>query len=396
MRDDIQVDHLALRQEALGKAKRVVIKVGSAVLTGSSGINIDVIQHLADGIRFLKDSGREVILVSSGAVGAGKNKVGFQEGQVVTLMQKQAFAAIGQSRLMHIYDTAFAELDLRIAQILLTHADLAHRKRYVNFKNTIFTLLKMGIVPIINENDSVSTEELQFGDNDNLGALVTNLIEADLFLCLTDVDCLYTTNPEINPLAEQVLTVIDIDESIENMAGNSKSALGTGGMRSKIAAAKKVAGGGGCSFIGPGKMVGIIEKLFQGEEIGTFFLPQGIRLQGRKQWIAFVLKPQGSLVIDDGAWKAIRSGGKSLLPSGVMRIEGRFQAGDSVECHNRQGELIAVGITYYRAEDVLRIKGRQSDDIEQILGYRDSDVLIHRDNLVVFSENQENKNEPNG
>ena len=381
-----QPDHHSLRRDVLGSAKRVIVKVGSAVLTESHGVNIEVIQQLAEGIKFLQDSGREVILVSSGAVAAGKKKIRFQDGQVVTLQQKQALAAIGQSHLMHIYDTAFAAHGLRIAQILLTHADLAHRSRYVNFKNTVFTLLKMNIVPIINENDTVSTEELQFGDNDNLGALVTNLIEGDLFMCLTDVDCLYTANPDLDPLAQQLFTISEIDGSVEQMAGNTNSSLGTGGMRSKIAAAKKVAAGGGASFIGPGRRAGIIEQLFAGEKIGTFFLPQRGRLQGRKQWIAFVLKPQGSLVIDDGACRAVRSGGKSLLPSGVIAVKGKFQAGDSVECSNRQGTVLAVGTINYRAEDVVRIQGKRSDDIEQILGYRDSDVLIHRDNLVVFAD----------
>lgn len=379
-------DFLVERQELFTKAKRVVIKVGSAVLTKENGLNLAVIQHLVEDIKYLQESGREVILVSSGAVAAGRKKINFQEDQIVTLQQKQALAAIGQSHLMHIYDTAFATHNLHIAQVLLTHSDLAHRNRYVNFKNTVFTLLKMGIVPIINENDTVSTEELQFGDNDNLGALVTNLIEGDLFICLTDVASLYTANPDNDPTAAPVFTVAKIDDSVEKMAGNTTSSLGTGGMRSKIAAAKKVAGGGGASLIGPGRTPGIIKKLFCGEKIGTFFLPQRNRLQGRKQWIAFVLKPQGKLEIDDGACRAICSGGKSLLPSGVIAAKGKFQAGDSVECCNRQGQVIAVGTINYRAEDVQRIQGRHSDVIEQILGYRDSDVLIHRDNLVILPD----------
>lgn len=377
-------DFMVERQKLFTKAKRVIIKVGSAVLTKANGVNLDVIQHLAEDINYLHETGREVLLVSSGAVAAGRKKINFQDEQVVTLQQKQALAAIGQSHLMHIYDTAFANHNLHIAQVLLTHADLAHRSRYVNFKNTVYTLLKMGIVPIINENDTVSTEELQFGDNDNLGALVTNLIEGDLFICLTDVDCLYTANPESDPTAAPVLTVAKIDESVEKMAGNSRSSLGTGGMQSKIAAAKKVAGGGGASLIGPGRTPGIIKKLFCGERIGTFFLPQRDKLQGRKQWIAFVLKPKGKLEIDDGACRAVCSMGKSLLPSGVTAVKGKFQAGDSVECCNRQGQVIAVGTVNYRVEDVQRIKGKHSDVIEEILGYRDSDVLIHRDNLVVL------------
>ncbi len=373
------------RQECIEASRRVVIKIGSAVLTSGNGVNIEVIDNIARDINHLYNSGREVILVSSGAVAAGKKKVRFRNENKISLKQKQALAAIGQSHLMHIYDTAFASHNINIAQVLLTHADLAHRKRYVNFKNTVFTLLNMGVIPIINENDTVSTEELQFGDNDNLGALVTNLIEGDLFICLTDVDCLYTGNPQTDKDAEPVYSVTEIDETVEKMAGNSKSILGTGGMQSKIAAAKKVAGGGGASIIGPGKLPGVIRKIFQGELIGTYFQAQRKKLQGRKQWIAFVLNPRGVLEVDTGACNAICSAGKSLLPSGVTAVKGSFAAGDSVECHDAFGNVIAVGTVNYRAEDVRRIKGKNSDTIKEILGYRDSDVLIHRDNLVVLA-----------
>lgn len=368
----------------LSEARRVVVKVGSAVLSSGTKMNLDVIQGLAQQISALQENGREVILVSSGAVAAGKKKTGFLDDHDLTLKEKQALAAIGQSHLMHIYDGAFADHDKKIAQALLTHADLASRSRYINFKNTVLALLKMGVLPIINENDTVSTEELQFGDNDTLAALVTNLIEADLFVCLTDVDGLYTANPLTDPEAKPVYTVAEVDRTIESMAGHSTSSLGTGGMRSKIAAAKKVAFGGGASIIGPGKLPGVLEKLFAGEMLGTLFLPQRKRLQGKKQWIAFVLKPQGILSVDGGAKRAIGLEGKSLLPSGVKTVEGSFKAGESVECRDLAGELIGVGTVNYRAEDVRRIIGLQSSKIEEALGYRDSDVLIHRDNLVIL------------
>jgi glutamate 5-kinase len=380
--EEVQMEE---RLQLIKAAKRVVIKIGSAVLTSGNGVNVEVIDNIAKDIKYLYDLGKEVILVSSGAVAAGRKKIQFPEENVITLKQKQALAAIGQSHLMHIYDSAFENHNINIAQVLLTHADLAHRSRYVNFKNTIFTLLNMGVVPIINENDTVSTEELQFGDNDNLGALVTNLIEGDLFICLTDVDCLYTANPQTDKDAQPVFIVSEIDEEVEQMAGNSKSILGTGGMQSKIAAAKKVAGGGGASVIGPGRLPGVIQKIFNGEMVGTYFKPYRKKLQGRKQWIAFVLNPKGVLEVDSGACRAICTGGKSLLPSGVTGVKGNFNTGDSVECHDKDGNVIAVGTVNYRSEDVLRIKGKHSDVIENILGYRDSDVLIHRDNLVILN-----------
>lgn len=377
-------EQLRDRRSLFQAAQRVVIKVGSAVLTTYNGVNLDVVKNISREVKFLHDCGKEVILVSSGAVAAGRKKLNFHDEHDISLREKQALAAVGQSHLMHIYDTVFAEHDLHIGQVLLTHSDLAHRTRCVNFKNTVFSLLKMNVIPIINENDTVSTEELQFGDNDNLGALVTNLVEGDLFICLTDVDCLYTANPATEIGAEPVYTVEVINETIEKMAGNTKSILGTGGMQSKIAAAKKVSAGGGASLIGPGRMPSVIRKLFQGEKIGTFFMPQGKRLQGRKQWIAFVLKPKGSIELDQGACSALCSGGKSLLPSGVTAVKGVFSAGDSVQCCDAGGKVIAVGITNYRSEDVQRIKGIRSDCIERVLGYRDSDVLIHRDNLVLL------------
>lgn len=375
---------LFLRRTLFNKAKRVVIKVGSAVLANGNSMNHKVIDNLANELAFLHNSGREVVLVSSGAVAAGRKKLNIKDTRDITIQEKQALAAIGQSNLMHIYDSAFTNHGKNIAQILLTHADLAHRDRYLNFKNTILTLFKMGVIPIINENDTVSTEELQFSDNDNLGALVTNLIEGDMFICLTDVDNLYSGNPETDPSARRIFTVKEVTSDIEAMAGNSKSALGTGGMHSKIIAAKKVAAGGGSSFIGPGKEAGVLEKLFSGEMIGTFFLPRRKRLQGRKQWIAFVLKPKGKIEIDAGACKALCCGGKSLLPSGIKKVEGTFMAGDSVQCVNDRDDVIGVGLANYRAEDIRRIQGVKSDKIGEILGNKASDVIIHRDNLVIL------------
>lgn len=372
------------RQNLFNKAKRVVVKVGSAILTVKDGLNHEVIGNLVREIAFLHDSGREVILVTSGAVAAGKRKVHFPDDQEVTMREKQALAAIGQSRLMHDYDEAFGKYGKNIAQILLTHSDLADRKRYLNVRNTILTLFKFGVIPVINENDTVSTEELKFSDNDNLGALVANLIEADMFICLTDVDALYDKNPFTDPHAKAISTVTEVTREIEDMASNSKSSLGTGGMSSKIHAAKMVSAGGGSSFIGPGRRENILQHLFAGELIGTFFLPRKEKMQSRKRWIAYVLKPQGTLVLDRGACLAITTKGKSLLPSGILDIEGQFEQGDSVRCVDGANHPIAVGLVNFCSDDLRKIKGLRSDKIAHILGFKESDEVLHRDNLVIL------------
>ncbi len=374
---------LFFRQTLFDKARRVVVKVGSAILTAEDGMDYDVIQNLAREISFLHNSGREVILVTSGAVAAGRKKLDFAEKNI-SIKEKQALAAIGQSCLMHLYDEAFDNHDKKIAQILLTHSDLSSRSRYLNVRNTILTLFKLGVIPVVNENDTVSVEELKFSDNDNLGALVANLIEADMFICLTDVDALYDADPQQDSNAKPVYTVSEITPEIEAMAGNSKSVLGTGGMQSKINAVKMVAAGGGSSFIGPGKKRDILQHLFSGEMVGTFFLPKKEKMQSRKRWIAYVLKPKGTLFLDKGACVAVSENGKSLLPSGVTGLDGEFEVGDSVVCVDEDGGKIAVGLVNYTSIDLFKIKGLRTDKIEQVLGYKDVDEILHRDNLVVL------------
>ena len=377
-------DGLYYRQTLFDKAKRIVVKVGSAVLTTEFGINQKVVENIARDLSFLKDSGREVILVTSGAVAAGRKKIILSDTIKVGLKEKQALAAIGQSCLMQTYDEAFQRHGKIISQLLLTHADLSTRDRYLNVRNTILTLFRFGAIPIINENDPVSGEELRFGDNDTLGALITNLIEADMFICLTDVDCLYTGNPLSDPTARPVYTVAQVTPEIEAMAGNTKSSLGTGGMQSKIRAAKMVAAGGGSSFIGPGRNGAILQKLFSGEMIGTFFLPAEDKIQRRKHWIAYVLRPKGFLVLDDGAVAALRQHGKSLLSSGIIEVRGEFGVGDTVHCLDRHEQAIAAGLVSYSSTNIESIKGRHSDDIESVLGFKDCDEVIHRDNLVLL------------
>jgi len=373
-----------LRKTYLSKSKRVVVKVGSAVLTGEEGLDVGVLENLAEELSFLINSGREVILVSSGAVAAGKKRLGLSMGRELGLKEKQGAAAVGQSSLMRAYESVFDMMGLKVAQVLLTHDDLSHRDRYLNVRNTILTLLEWNIIPIVNENDTVSVEELRFGDNDTLGALITNLIEADLFVCLTDVESLYTGNPHKDAKAKQVYTVAKVDKNVENMAGYVVGALGTGGMRSKIKAASMVSARGGSSFIGSGRIDNIIQKLFNGKPVGTFFLPKAEKMQSRKHWIAYVLRPKGSLVPDKGACKALVKGGKSLLPSGIVEVRGNFGVGAPVQCLDEKDNVIATGLSNYNAADLGRIMGIKTGQIEKILGYKDSDEVIHRDNLVVL------------
>ena len=378
-------DGLNLGQTLFGRSRRIVVKVGSAVLTDEHGLALDVIENIAREISFLRNSGREVILVSSGAVAAGRARINFKNGGVdLGIKEKQALAAIGQSNLMQIYDRVFTSHGQTIAQVLLTHKDLAVRKRYLNARNTLFTLFRFGAIPVINENDTVSVEELRFGDNDMLGAHICNLIEADMFICLTHVVGMYTANPATDPEARPIYTVDEITPEIEAMASHAKSKLGTGGMQSKLRAAKMVSAGGGSSFIGPGREPEILRKLFSGEMVGTFFLPHKDKISGRKRWIASVLKPKGSLILDDGACSALVVKNKSLLPSGIKVVEGEFGVGDAVHCRNQKGEAIAIGLINYSSIDIKKIRGYHSREIEKILGYCDSEEVKHRDNIMLL------------
>ncbi|MDW7772455.1 MAG: glutamate 5-kinase [Desulfobulbaceae bacterium] len=382
-----QVSHeegLYYRQTLFDNARRVVVKAGSAVLTSDKGLKTDAINNIARELSFLRGTGREVILVSSGAVAAGRQHLGGKVKLSCELKVKQALAAMGQSMLMQAYEQAFGAYGRKVAQILLTHSDLSSRDRYLNVRNTILTLFEFGVIPVINENDTVSVEELRFGDNDTLGALMANMIGADMFIILTDVDGLFTASPQEDPAARPVYTVAHINSEVEKMAGFTKSSLGTGGMQSKIRAAKMVAASGGSSFIGPGNRPEILQDLFSGNMVGTFFLPRAEKIKSRKHWIAYVLKPQGFLVLDEGACRAIIERGKSLLPSGIMAVSGQFGVGAPVQCLTAGNRVVAAGLTNYGSEDIRRIKGRKSNEIERLLGFCDSDEVIHRDNLVLL------------
>lgn len=377
-------DELVYRKTLFDRARRVVIKVGSAVLTGTHGLDEEIIANIASQINFLRSSGKEVILVSSGAVAAGRRKMGLHKSPHETLRIKQALAAIGQGLLMQAYEQAFAPYQQVVGQVLLTHNSLSDRGRYLNVRNTMLALFEYGVVPIINENDTLSTEELRFSDNDTLAAMISNMIGADILIMLSDVAGLYTANPASDPEAQAIYTVTRVNKKIERMAGHSTSQLGTGGMLSKIRAARMVADCGGASFIGPGRHPQVLEALFNGERIGTFFPPASDKLKQRKGWIAYVLKPQGSLVLDTGACRALIEQGKSLLPSGITAIQGNFAKGSPVHCLDPEGNAIASGLSNYAAAPLHRIIGKKTSEIEPILGYKDSDEVIHRDNLVLL------------
>jgi len=375
-----------LRQPYLSKAKRVVLKLGSAVLTAPDGLNQPLIQRLVGEIVHLLSEEREFIIVSSGAIAAGCRKLGLAS-RPTGIPQAQAVAAAGQSTLILSYEEAFAEFGLKVAQILLTHDDLESRHRFLNARNTLLTLLQWRVVPIINENDTVVTDELKFGDNDNLAALICNLAGADLLILLTDTDGLYDKDPREHPDARLIHLVETIDAGIEKAAGKRPGTLGRGGMVSKLSAAKKAGAAGLPTLIANGLTPGILGKIFAGEEVGTLFLPQEQKLSSRQYWLAYNVTPKGAILVDYGAREALVNRNKSLLPAGILEVFGGFRKGDAVHLMDADGKPFAVGLTNYSAREITRIKGRQSQEISQTLGGpKGYDEVIHRDTLVIFPE----------
>lgn len=374
-----------IRKEILRDIKRIVIKVGSSILASTDkGLHYNVFSKLAKEISDLKRQGYEIALVSSGAIAAGMEKLGLKN-RPISITQKQATAAIGQSRLMNIYEKFFSRYNQMVAQILLTHDDLSHRKRFLNARNTMLNLLELGVIPIINENDTVVVDEIKFGDNDNLSALITNLIEADLLIILTDIDGLFNSDPKLDQNAKCISLVKDIDElEIRKDIEDSKGKWSVGGVASKIQAAQKASRFGIPTVIALGTKRDVIQRILKGEEVGTLILPKRIKLSSRKHWIAFNLKPKGDLIVDEGAKKAIVQEGKSLLPSGIVKIRGSFERGDSVTLIGPKGKEFARGIVNYNSKELDRIKGLKTDEIEKSLGYKYSDEVIHRDDLVVL------------
>jgi glutamate 5-kinase len=376
------------RKQILQDVKRVVVKIGSRVLASlESGLDLKVMNTLAQDMLKLRQQGHEVIIVSSGAVLAGRTKLGpgFGKGFGLgfdSVAFRQAAAAVGQTSLMRHYEKIFGQEKVQVAQLLLTHDDIGNRRRYLNARNTIFTLLRHAVVPIINENDTVVVEEIKLGDNDNLSALVTSLAEADLLIILSDVDGLCSTDPSRDDQACLIGVVEQITPEIEQLAGKGRK-LGIGGMVTKLQAAQKVVSFGVPVVIANGRRPGILGQIMQGDEVGTLFLPRQKGLPSRKHWIAHALKPKGKIVVDDGAKRALVENGKSLLPSGILRVEGRFGVGDMVSCTGLDGAEIARGLTNYHSHEIEQIQGRKTHEIKSILSYKSYDEVIHRDNLVL-------------
>lgn len=373
------------RKTIFNNVKRLVVKVGSNVLTEDHGLNLKAIRSISRQICRLIDSGLEVILISSGAMASGVKKIGLNK-RPDEIPKRQAIAAVGQAGLILEYEKAFARYHKKVAQILLTGDDLNNRRRYLNARNTLCMLLSWHVVPIINENDTVMIEEIQFGDNDNLAAMITLLMDADILVNLTDIDGLYTKNPRKYPDAELIPLVSTIRESIVKVAGDIPGPLGTGGMLSKINAARKVTASGIPMVIANGCKPDILKKLFSGKEIGTFFVSKKKKLKSRKCWIAFTLKPKGVIRIDDGAAAAILNRGKSLLPSGIVDVEGEFNVGAPVEFKKGDNETLGTGLVNYSSTDIRKIMGLKSSRIKKILGHKPYDDVIHRDNLAITSE----------
>ena len=373
-----------MSRSVIAEAQRVVVKVGSALVTNDGrGLDHARLARWAEQIAALNKLGKEVVLVSSGAIAEGIKRLGWNK-RPRALNELQAAAAVGQMGLVEAYERAFGGHGLRTAQVLLTHADLADRERYLNARSTLRTLLALKVIPIINENDTVTTDEIKVGDNDTLGALVANLIEADALIILTDQPGLYTADPRKHPDAEFVHEAVAGDPALEAMAGGAGTGIGTGGMLTKILAAKRAARSGAHTIIASGREDQVLERLATGEAIGSQLLAKQAPLAARRQWLADHLQVRGKLVLDCGAVSALREQGKSLLPVGVTEVIGEFQRGEVVGCVGPDGHDVARGLVNYGADEARRIARKPSGDIEAVLGYVDEPELIHRDNLALL------------
>lgn len=369
------------KQEALAKARRIVVKVGSAVLTGRTGLDMAVLAGLAKDLSALHRTGKDMILVTSGAVAAGRAVI--RHSELDGLPDRQAASAIGQSRLMHAYDQECGAHGVVTAQLLLTREDLEGRERYLNVRNTLRTLLGWRVLPIVNENDTVAVQELVYGDNDCLAGLLVGVVGADLFVNLTSAKGVFSENPAENPEA----TCFDCIESIASADLSTmcqgKSDSGTGGMHSKLLAAKRVAQLGVPTLIVSGREPGGLSRVFAGEDLGTWVAPEGRAISRRKYWLAYTSEPKGGLWIDQGAAKALRTGGKSLLPAGIIRVEGEFDKGGSVRLLDFQGQTVGVGLANYDSAELKKIMGLKSGQIAQVLGQAPYPEAVHRDNMVL-------------
>ncbi len=372
------------KKSILRRARRVVVKVGSQVLSSREGIEEPRLRGLVRELAQLHERKKEVVVVSSGAVAAGMTRLGRKQ-RPETIPEKQALAAVGQIKLMALYERHFSKFDKSVAQVLLTHEDLANRQRYINAKHTFAMLIESSIIPIVNENDTVAVEEMKFGDNDHLSALVATLLGADLLVILSDVRGVFDRDPRVHHDAELIPLIEDVKAVKRRIGGESRSLFGTGGIATKIAAAEEAAAGGIPTIITSGLEPGAIEKVFDAElEVGTLILPEANPLTQRKHWIAYNLKPAGDVTVDAGAQDALARQGKSLLPSDLKEIRGAFGVGECVRCLDLQGREFARGLVNYSALELNRIKGLHTSKIEKALGYKGCDEVIHRDDLVVL------------
>lgn len=363
------------------KARRIVVKVGSSLLTEKNRLNLKRIEEIVDQLASLQKENKEVILVTSGAIAGGMGRLNLKK--LTTIPQKQAAAAIGQNLLMGIYERFFKKRGCLVAQVLLTSEDIQNRKRYLNARNTLLTLLNYKAIPIVNENDTVAVNEIRFGDNDTLSALVASKVEADLLIILTDTKGLYTADPKRRKGIRFIRGVSEITPQLERMASGPGTLKGTGGMVTKLRAAKIARSSGVAMVIADGRMRNVLLKVLAGERLGTLFLPKE-RLKSRKKWIAFGVVLKGKIRVDEGAKEAISKRGKSLLPSGIIEVNGRFSIGDGVSIIDAENREFARGIVSYSSSEADKIKGKKTSRIEKILGYKDYDEVIHRDNLVIL------------
>ena len=371
-------------RKSLGKAERWVVKIGSALLTNDGkGLDYQAIAGWVDQISSLVASGKEVVLVSSGSVAEGMKRLGMSE-RPKNMHQLQAAAAVGQMGLVQVYETNFQRHDLHTAQILLTHDDLSDRQRYLNARSTLRELVRLGVVPVVNENDTVVTDEIKFGDNDTLAALVANLVEADVLVILTDQQGLFTADPRNNPDARLISETLASNDELDAMAAGGAGVLGRGGMATKVRAARLAARSGAHTVVASGRADKVLLAVANGNELGTWFQPDAEVLDARKQWLAGHLRAKGELVLDAGAVKALTASNSSLLAVGVRQVSGVFRRGEVVVCRDDAGHVVAHGLVNYGVDEALKIKGRASDQFESLLGYVGEEELIHRDNLVLM------------
>jgi glutamate 5-kinase len=375
---------LDYKKQILRRARRVVIKVGSQILSSQTGIEEGRLKGLVRDLAGLHDQKKDVVVVSSGAVAAGMTRLAVKE-RPKTIPQKQALAAVGQIKLMALYELHFSRFEKNVAQMLLTHEDLANRQRYLNAKHTFQMLLESSIIPIVNENDTVAVEEMKFGDNDHLSSLVATLLEADLLVILSDVQGVYDRDPRVHTDARRIPLITDIRATARNISGESQSPFGTGGIATKLDAAEKAAAAGIPTLIASGLQAGALTNVFDPtKEVGTLIIPDENRLTIRKHWIAYNLKPAGEIVVDQGARDAVVERGKSLLPSGLKEIRGSFGVGECVRCLDPGGREFARGLVNYTAQELNQIKGLHTSKIDKVLGYKAYDEIIHRDDLAIL------------